>query len=167
MPPRAPRSPWQNAYVERLIGSVRRECLGHVTVFDDTGLRRILKSYYYENFRTHLSLNKHASVGRAVEPPAHGRLIEIPQVGGLHHHYTRRLTERRRYSKRLLRMSSVGLCPSGLIRFDLSVSRLCPLRIAPGRSQLREDVVPRCLSADSVFGRHNHSPWGGRTLTVR
>jgi transposase InsO family protein len=87
----APRSPWQNAYVERLIGSLRRECLDHVIVFDEIGLRRILKDYfqYYENFRTHLSLNKDAPAGRAVEPPALGRLIEIPQVGGLHHLYTR------------------------------------------------------------------------------
>jgi len=88
----APRSPWQNAYVERLIGSLRREYLDHVIVFDEDGLRRILKDYlqYYETFRTHLSLNKDAPVGRAVEPPALGRVIAIPQVGGLHHLYTRK-----------------------------------------------------------------------------
>jgi hypothetical protein len=88
----APRSPWQNAYVERLIGCVRRECLDHVIVFDGIGLRRILKNYfqYYEHFRTHLSLSKDAPVGRAVEPTALGRVVEIPQVGGLHHLYTRK-----------------------------------------------------------------------------
>jgi putative transposase len=88
----APRCPWQNAYVERLIGSIRREFLDHVIVFNEIGLRNILKEYfqYYDNFRTHLSLNKDAPAGRAVEPPGLGRPIEIPQVGGLHHLYTRK-----------------------------------------------------------------------------
>src|SRR6516164_7028169 len=88
----SPQSPWQNAYVERLIGSIRRECLDHVIVLNETGLRRILKSYfdYYENFRTHLSLNKDAPAGRVLEPLGIGRVIEIPQVGGLHHLYTRK-----------------------------------------------------------------------------
>ena len=67
----APRSPWQNAYAERFIGSVRRECLDHVIVFHEIGLRRILKNYfeYYESCRTHLSLEKDAPVSRPVEPP--------------------------------------------------------------------------------------------------
>jgi len=88
----APRSPWQNPYVERLVGSIRRECLDHIIVWNQRSLRRILQSYfsYYENFRTHLSLNKDAPVGRAVEPHTLGRVIEIPQVGGLHHLYTRK-----------------------------------------------------------------------------
>jgi len=88
----APRSPWQNAYVERLIGSIRRECLDHVLVFHEVGLRRILKDYlqYYENHRTHLSLEKDSPIGRSIEPPALGQVIEIPQVGGLHHLYTRK-----------------------------------------------------------------------------
>ena len=87
-----PQSPWQNAYVERLIGSIRRECLDHVIVLNETGFRRILKSYfdYYENCRTHLSLDKDAPAGRAIEPPGIGRVMEIPQVGGLHHLYTRK-----------------------------------------------------------------------------
>jgi len=70
----APRSPWQNAYAERLIGSIRRECLDHVLVFREAGLRQTLKQYfaYYERCRTHLSLNKDAPVGRAVEPPPFG-----------------------------------------------------------------------------------------------
>jgi transposase InsO family protein len=87
----APQSPWQNAYVERLIGSIRRECLDHVIVLNETGLRRILKSYfeYYERTRTHLSLSKDAPVGRPIQPIETGRIVEIPQVGGLHHRYER------------------------------------------------------------------------------
>ena len=88
----APQSPWQNAYVERLIGSIRRECLDHVIVLHKAGLRRILKDYfdYYERYRTHLSLEKDAPAGRPVEVPSLGGVIEIPQVGGLHHRYTRK-----------------------------------------------------------------------------
>src|SRR5437879_668677 len=65
----APQIPWQNSYVERLIGSIRRECLDHVIVFHEAGLRRILKDYfeYYEKCRTHLSLEKDAPVSRPVE----------------------------------------------------------------------------------------------------
>jgi transposase InsO family protein len=87
----APRSPWQNAYAERLIGSIRRECLDHVIVFHAAGLRRILQDYfeYYETCRTHLSLEKDAPVSRPTEPPWLGPVIEIPKVGGLHHLYTR------------------------------------------------------------------------------
>lgn len=87
----APQSPWQNAYVERLIGSIRRECLDLVVVFHEAGLRRILKDYfeYYETCRTHLSLEKDAPIGRPIEPPSLGHVIEIPKVGGLHHLYTR------------------------------------------------------------------------------
>src|SRR5216684_2422226 len=68
----APQSPWQNAYVERLIGSIRRECLDLVVVFHEAGLRRILKDYfeYYETCRTHLSLEKDAPIGRPIEPPS-------------------------------------------------------------------------------------------------
>src|SRR5713226_7761486 len=88
----APRSPWQNSYAERLIGSIRRECLDHVIVFHEAGLRRILKGYfeYYERCRTHLSLDKDAPVSRPVEPPSIGHVIEIPKVGGLHHLYKRK-----------------------------------------------------------------------------
>jgi transposase InsO family protein len=83
----AAQSPWQNAYVERLIGSIRRECLDHVIILNETGLRRILKSYfdYYENSRTHLSLGKDAPVSRPIQPIETGRIVAIPQVGGLHH----------------------------------------------------------------------------------
>jgi putative transposase len=88
----APRSPWQNAYLERLIGSIRHDCLDHVLIFNERGLRRILKSYfdYYERSRTHLSLTKDAPIPRAAHLPSCGKVIEIPQVGGLHHRYERR-----------------------------------------------------------------------------
>jgi putative transposase len=88
----APRSPWQNAYVERFIGSIRRECLDHVIVLNDAGLRTILKSYmaYYTNSRTHLSLNKDSPQSRPVCSLDEGRVTAISQVGGLHHRYERR-----------------------------------------------------------------------------
>ena len=73
----APRSPWQNPYVERLIGSIRRECLDHLLVFNESGLRRTLKSYfdYYHAVRTHLSLEKDAPETRPVQPPELGRSL--------------------------------------------------------------------------------------------
>ena len=86
----APRSPWQNAYVERLIGSIRRECLDHVIVLSAAGLRRVVKDYvvYYMTARTHLSLGKDSPTSRPVSSST-GRVIEIPQVNGLHHRYER------------------------------------------------------------------------------
>jgi len=88
----APRSPWQNPYVERLIGSIRRECLDHVIVLNESSLRQILKSYfqYYGRTRTHLALEKDAPAGRVIQPPELGVVIEFPEVGGLHHRYERR-----------------------------------------------------------------------------
>jgi transposase InsO family protein len=88
----APRSSWQNAYAERLIGSIRRECLDHVIVMNDTGLVRVLSRYlaYYHQSRTHLSLAKDAPYPRPIAPPTLGPIIAIPQVGGLHHRYDRR-----------------------------------------------------------------------------
>ena len=87
----APRSPWQNAYAERFIGSARRECLDHVIVFSAPGLQRLMKLYcaYYEQSRTHLSLNKDAPIPRPIVAPGDGRVVAIPQVGGLHHRYER------------------------------------------------------------------------------
>ena len=87
----APRSPWQNAYAERFIGSIRRECLDHVIVVNEAGLRRVLTRYftYYEQSRTHLSLSKDAPIPRAIAMPSDGRVVAIPQVGGLHHRYER------------------------------------------------------------------------------
>jgi putative transposase len=88
----APHSPWQNPFVERLIGSIRRECLGHVLVLNERHLRRILTRYfaYYHRARTHLALEKDAPGGRPIEPPALGTIVSIPEVGGLHHRYVRR-----------------------------------------------------------------------------
>ncbi len=85
------RSPWQSPHVERLIGSIRRECLDHMTVFSEAHLLRILNSYfaYYHEALTHLSLARNTPIPRKVEPPSHGHVIAIPQVGGLHHRYTR------------------------------------------------------------------------------
>ncbi len=87
----APRSPWQNAYVERVIGSIRRECLDHILVFNERHLRRVLSSYvdYYQRTRTHLSLDKDCPDTRPVMPPRIGKVVTIPQVGGLHHRYER------------------------------------------------------------------------------
>jgi transposase InsO family protein len=88
----APRSPWQNPFAERLVGSIRRECLDHVIVWNERSLRRTLHNYfaYYQRSRTHLALGKDAPERRAVEPPEQGRVVAIPQVGGLHHRYQRR-----------------------------------------------------------------------------
>jgi putative transposase len=87
-----PRSPWQRAYVERVIGSIRRECLDHVIVFHETSLRRILDLYfdYYHRSRTRLSLGKDSPVPRPLQPPEMGPVVAVPQVGGLHHRYDRR-----------------------------------------------------------------------------
>ncbi len=87
----APRSPWQNAYAERVIGSIRRECLNHVIVLSESHLRRILRSYldYYHSSRTHLSLDKDCPEPRLVQPPELGRIVALPQLGGLHHLYER------------------------------------------------------------------------------
>ncbi len=88
----APHSPWQNPYVERVIGSIRRECLDHMIIFGERHLRKVLREYcdYYHESRTHLGLGKECPEPREVEPPEVGRIISIPQVGGLHHRYTRR-----------------------------------------------------------------------------
>src|SRR5207247_493297 len=88
----APRSPWQNAYAERVIGSIRRECLDHVVVIGERHLLGILSKYvdYYNGTRTHLSLAKDAPEPRSVQPPSQGRVVEVPRVGGLHHEYLRR-----------------------------------------------------------------------------
>ncbi len=87
----APRSPWQNPYVERVIGSIRRECLNHVIVLNEHHLRQILSSYldYYHRSRTHLSLAKDCPEPRSERPPGPGKIVALPQVGGLHHRYER------------------------------------------------------------------------------
>jgi transposase InsO family protein len=90
--PTSPRSPWQNGHAERLIGSIRQECLDHVVVFSERHLRHLrhqLLSYmkYYNGARTHLSLEKDAPVSRAVERA--GQILYRPILGGLHHEYVR------------------------------------------------------------------------------
>ena len=87
--PIAPASPWQNGFAERLIGSIRRECLDHIIVFGEAHLRRILKSYadYYNSVRTHRSLHKDAPISRPVQRI--GIIRSHPILGGLHHHYVR------------------------------------------------------------------------------
>jgi len=87
----APRSPWQNPYVERVIGSIRRELLDQVIVLNERHLTRLLQSYvgYYHGYRTHRALDMDTPVTRPVQPPELGRVWEVPEVGGLHHHYER------------------------------------------------------------------------------
>src|SRR6266849_4754019 len=87
--PIAPRSPWQNGCAERLIGSIRRDCLDHVVVFGEQHLRHLLNSYqkYYNEARTHLSLYKDAPIPRAVQTVGH--TLAVPILGGLHHQYIR------------------------------------------------------------------------------
>jgi putative transposase len=88
----APWSPWQNPYVERLIGSMRRECLDHVVVLHERHLRRLLTEYlrYYHRWRTHRALDMDCPRPRPVQQPRDGSIWEVPEVGGLHHHYERR-----------------------------------------------------------------------------
>ncbi|HUK37260.1 MAG TPA: integrase core domain-containing protein [Vicinamibacterales bacterium] len=85
----SPRSPWQKPYVDRVIGSIRRACLDHVIVFNETHLRRILRGYlaYDHRSRTHLALGKDTPEGRACARTGH--IVVTPEVGGLHHRYDR------------------------------------------------------------------------------
>ena len=88
----APRSPWQNPYVERLIGTIRRDLLDHVIVFNERHLLRLLHSYfddYYHPARCHQSLNGDAPHPRQVEPPEQGKVVAVPILSGLHHRYRR------------------------------------------------------------------------------
>ena len=87
--PTALRSPWQNGHVERLIGSIRRECLDHLIIFGEAHLRRVLWAYanYYNGTRTHLSLGKDAPLPRAIRRD--GRIQFVPYLGGLHHSLVR------------------------------------------------------------------------------
>jgi putative transposase len=87
----APRAPWQNPFAERVIGSIRRECLDHVIVLNERHLRRLLRTFlaYYNATRPHQSLHNDSPHRREVQTPAGGRVVAIPQVGGLHHRYQR------------------------------------------------------------------------------
>ena len=88
----APRSPWQNPFVERLIGTLRRECLDHLIVWNERSLRRTLRRFvaYYHQWRPHLSLDKDAPNQRAAQPVTCGPIVQVPHLGGLHHHDERR-----------------------------------------------------------------------------
>jgi hypothetical protein len=87
----APRSPWQNPFAERHIGSIRRDLLDHVIVFGERHLTHLLRSYfaYYHDSRCHQALDGNAPNPRAVEPPHRGPVVAVPLVGGLHHRYRR------------------------------------------------------------------------------
>ena len=87
----AARSPWQNAYVERVIGSIRRECLDYIVICNERHLRHVLSSYadYYHRSRTHFALDKDCPDPRRVMPSRSGRVVAFPQVSGLHHRYER------------------------------------------------------------------------------
>jgi len=89
--PITPRSPWQNPFIERLIGTLRRELLDHVIVLNEAHLKRLLTEYlaYYHAARPHMALDDNAPQPREVEPPERGRVIALPYLGGLHHRYSR------------------------------------------------------------------------------
>ena len=91
----APHRPWQNPFAERLIGSIRRECLDHVLILGEGHLRRILARYFasYHQARTPLALDKDAPDIRLIQLSEAGRIVQIPEVGGLHHRYVRRAAE--------------------------------------------------------------------------
>ncbi len=87
----APQSPWQNPHAERVIGSIRRECLNHMIILGELHLKRILASYadYYHSARTHLSLDKDSPDHRPIQLPKQGNVVAFKRVGGLHHEYRR------------------------------------------------------------------------------
>ena len=88
----SPGSPWQNPYAERLIGSLRRECLDHVIILNEQHLRRVWTSYltYYHGSRTHLSLQKDPPIHRRPQAITEGHVVAFAEIGGLHHRYERR-----------------------------------------------------------------------------
>ena len=87
----APRSPWQNGYAERFVGTLRREVLDHVIVLGERHLLRLVRAHaaYYNEDRPHMALDRDAPFPRAVEPPNAGRVVALPRVAGLHHRYAR------------------------------------------------------------------------------
>ncbi|MEJ2704345.1 MAG: integrase core domain-containing protein [Sedimentisphaerales bacterium] len=87
----APTSLWQNLFAKKMLGSTRRECLDHFIIFNKRHLHQVLGSYveYYNNARTHLSLDRNAPVPQTAELPSEGKVVSIPRVGGLHHQYKR------------------------------------------------------------------------------
>jgi hypothetical protein len=147
----APRSPWQNVYVERVIGSIRRECLDHIVIFNERHLRRVLCSYvdYYQRTRTPLSLEKDCSDPRPIMPRRIRKVIAIPQVGGLYHRYERiAACSSRIYAYQSLRG---GLTASSQVPcigrfFDLDQSKPVLVRIA-GRLIERINSAPILAAA--------------------
>jgi transposase InsO family protein len=139
--PTAPRSPWQNAYCERLIGSIRRECLDHVVIFGESHLRHLLRSYqkYYNECRTHLSLAKDAPLSRAVQ--VRGYIAVSPVLGGLHHPILSRLSFRQ------------GQVPTLSFRF---------LYAASNGGNLRDAIAPRAGSRGLVGAALECRPQSGR-----
>jgi hypothetical protein len=119
----APCSPWQNPYVERLIGSTRRECLAHIMVLSEWHLKRILSRYFDDDhrWRTHLSLDMDCPEARPVQPPALGPVHAVPEVWGLHHHDEWRS------------LSSIQSLPLGLVSGDASSLFVSILLLAYGR----------------------------------
>jgi putative transposase len=87
----APRAPWQNPFAERVIGSIRRECLDHFLVLNERHLHRLLRAYwvYYNASRPHQALDQNSPHPRSLEPPSQQRIVAIPHLGGLHHRYHR------------------------------------------------------------------------------
>jgi transposase InsO family protein len=88
------RSPWQNGFAERWIGSLRRECLDHVIAINQRQIRRVVRAFvdYYHEDRTHLGLEKDTPQERSIESPESGEVVTIPRIGGLHHRYSRELS---------------------------------------------------------------------------
>jgi hypothetical protein len=107
----SPSSPWQNPYAERLIGSIRRECLDHMIVLGEPHLRKILTSdsNYYHGARTHLSLAKDAPTPRRIQDMAEGDVVAFAEVGGLHHRYERRAASHRRHCRRRSRSAETSV----------------------------------------------------------
>jgi transposase InsO family protein len=143
----APRSPWQNPFAERVIGTIRRELLDHVIVLNEGHLRRRLRSYlrYYHCSRTHLALDKDAPEPRAVEPPQHGRVVALPQVGGLHHRYVRRAQHSS--NRRLSRfVEEIG-----------AQSALAPTVLPPAAPSTRAHAQLRGTRHMTVIGVLDHS----------
>ena len=139
----APRCPWQNPFVARVIGSLRRECLNHIIVWNERSLRRHLQRYlaYYHEWRTHLSLDQDAPVPRAAQPPARGTIVSFPHAGGLHHHYERRA-------------ASPSLSASLTWPYSLVVRPLC---VQQGHSRSQRWRTSRTVFSSCVLATLKHA----------
>src|ERR1035437_4747476 len=146
-----PRSPWQNAYVERVIGSIRRECLDHIVIFNERHLRRVLSSYvdYYQRTQTHLSLDKDCPDPRPIQLRSVGKVVAIPKVGGLHHRY-----------ERLAALFVTASCSIIIARrtvrrrLSIYVSEGFSISIRVGRSRFRSQTVsPNHIDSMAILAR--------------